>query len=346
MLLEREQECREIERLLAGVRNGLSGVLVLRGEAGIGKTALLEDTVRSATGLQVAWAAGVESEMELGFAGLHQLLMPFRGGLGSLPAPQREALGAVFGLAARVVPDRFLVGLATLTLITEAAVQRPVLCVIDDAQWLDRASVPVLGFVARRLLADRVGMLFAIRDGEPHAAGFEGLPEWRIGGLSDEAAHELLAGSMGQALDQRVARRIVAEAAGNPLALLEFAGELAPEELSGAASLAWPLRSEGRLERLFLSRVQALPHDTRTLLLVAAAETSGDASLTWQAAEQLGVNPEAAMVPGVQPLLALAPRIQFRHPMMRSAAYRAAPGSGTQARAPGAGRCHRPRARS
>jgi DNA-binding CsgD family transcriptional regulator len=325
MLLEREQECRELERLLAGVRNGLSGVLVLRGEAGIGKTALLEDAVRSAAGLQVARAAGVESEMELGFAGLHQLLMPFRGGLGSLPAPQREALGAVFGLAARVVPDRFLVGLATLTLITEAAVERPVLCVIDDAQWLDRASVPVLGFVARRLLADRVGMLFAIRDGEPHAAGFEGLPERRIGGLSDEAAHELLAGSMGQALDQRVARRIVAEAAGNPLALLEFAGELAPEELSGAASLAWPLRSGGRLERLFLSRVQALPHDTRTLLLVAAAETSGDASLTWQAAEQLGINPEAAMVPGAQPLLALAPRVQFRHPMMRSAAYHAAP---------------------
>ena len=197
MLLEREQECRELERLLAGVRNGLSGVLVLRGEAGIGKTALLEHAVQSAADMQVARAAGVESEMELGFAGLHQLLMPFRGGLGNLPAPQREALGAVFGLAARVVPDRFLVGLAALTLITEATVERPVLCVIDDAQWLDRASVPVLGFVARRLLADRVGMLFAIRDGEPHAAGFEGLPEWTIGGLSDEAAHELLAGRYG-----------------------------------------------------------------------------------------------------------------------------------------------------
>ena len=280
MLLEREQECRELERLLAGVRNGLSGVLVLRGEAGIGKTALLEHAVQSAADMQVARAAGVESEMELGFAGLHQLLMPFQGGLGNLPAPQREALGSVFGLAAHAVPDRFLVGLATLTLITEAAVERPVLCVIDDAQWLDRASVPVLGFVARRLLADRVGMLFAIRDGEPHAAGFEGLPEWRIGRLSDEAAHELLAASVGQALDQRVARRIVAEAAGVPLAVLEFGGELAAEELSGAASLARPLRSGGRLEQLFLSRVQALPHDARTLLLVAAAETSGSASLT------------------------------------------------------------------
>jgi predicted ATPase len=161
--------------------------------------------------------------------------MPFRGGLGKLPAPQREALGSVFGLAAGAVPDRFLVGLATLTLITEAAVERPVLCVIDDAQWLDRTSVPVLGFVARRLLADRVGMLFAVRDGEPQTPGFDGLPEWRIGRLSGEAAHELLATSVGQTRDQRVARRIVAEAAGNPLAVLEFGGELAPEELSGAA---------------------------------------------------------------------------------------------------------------
>jgi DNA-binding CsgD family transcriptional regulator len=325
MLLEREQECRELERLLAGVRNGLSGVLVLRGEAGIGKTALLEHAVHSAADMRVARAAGVESEMELGFAGLHQLLMPFLGGLGNLPARQREALDSVFGLTARAAPDRFLVGLATLTLITEAAVERPVLCVIDDAQWLDQASVPVLGFVARRLLADRVGMLFAVRDGEPHAAGFEGLPEWKIGGLSDEAAHELLAAARGRALDQRVARRIVAEAAGNPLAVLEFADELTPEELSGAASLAWPLRSGGRLEKLFLSRVTALPQDARTLLLVAAADTSGDISLTWRAAERLGFSLEAAMVPGTERLLALAPRVQFRHPMMRSAAYHAAP---------------------
>ncbi len=262
--------------------------------------------------------------MELGFAGLHQLLMPFRGGLGNLPAPQQEALGAVFGLAARTAPDRFLVGLATLTLITEAARERPVLCVIDDAQWLDRASVPVLGFVARRLLADQVGMLFAIRGGEPHAAGFEGLPEWRLGGLSDEAAHELLAAAVGQA-DPRVARRIVTEAAGNPLAVLEFAGELAPEELSGAASLAWPLRSGGRLEQLFLSRVRALPRTAQTLLLVAAADPSGDPSLIWRAAEHLGIRPEAAAIPGIERLLTLAPGVQFRHPMMRSAAYHAAP---------------------
>ena len=214
MLLDREQERRELDRLLACSRDGLSGVLVLRGEAGIGKTALLEHAVESAADMHITRVIGVESEMELGFAGLHQLVMPFLDGLGSLPGPQREALGSVFGLAAGPAPDRFLVGLATLTLITEAAVERPVLCVIDDAQWLDRASAAVLGFVARRLLADRVGMLFAIRDGEPHAAGFEGLAERRIGGLSDKAAHELLDASVGRALHPRVARRIVAEGAG------------------------------------------------------------------------------------------------------------------------------------
>jgi DNA-binding CsgD family transcriptional regulator len=323
VLLEREQERRELDRLLACVRDGLSGVLLLRGEAGIGKTALLEHAVESAAEMHITRVTGVESEMELGFAGLHQLVMPFLDGLGSLPAPQREALGSVFGLASVPAPDRFLVGLATLTLITEAAAGRPVLCVIDDAQWLDRASAAVLGFVARRLLADRVGMLFALRDGEPHPAGFEGLPECRIGGLSDEAAHELLVTSAGRALHPRAARRIVAEAAGNPLAVLEFGGELAPEELAGAATLAWPLRAGGRLEELFLSRVRALPQDTRTLLLVAAAEPSGDLWLTWRAAERLGINPEAALVPGAERLLTLAPRIRFRHPLMRSAAYHA-----------------------
>jgi DNA-binding CsgD family transcriptional regulator len=324
VLLDREQERRELDRLLACSRDGLSGVLVLRGEAGIGKTALLEHAVESAADMHITRVIGVESEMELGFAGLHQLVMPFLDGLGSLPGPQREALGSVFGLAAGPAPDRFLVGLATLTLITEAAVERPVLCVIDDAQWLDRASAAVLGFVARRLLADRVGMLFAVRDGEPHMAGFEGLAERRIGGLSDEAAHELLDASAGRALHPRVARRIVAEGAGNPLAVLEFRGELAPEEFAGAASLTWPLRAGGRLEVLFLSRVRAMPHNAQTLLLVAAAEPSGDPWLTWRAAERLGINPEAALVPGAERLLTLAPRVRFRHPLMRSAAYHAA----------------------
>jgi DNA-binding CsgD family transcriptional regulator len=327
MLLEREQECRAVDRLLAAVRDRSSGVLVLLGEAGIGKTVLLEHAVRSAADMHVARVTGVESETHLGFAGLHQLLVPFLDGLGRLPARQRQALGAAFGLAAGPAPDRFLVGLATLTLITEAAAERPVLCVIDDAQWLDPVSVVVLGFVARRLFADRVGMLFAVRDGEQHAAGFEGLPECRIGGLSDEAAHELLGASAGGALDQRVSRRIVAEAAGNPLALVELGSEVAVGECSGSASLARPLRSGGRLEKLFLSRVRALPPDARTLLLVAAAEPSGDASLTWRAAERLGADQAAAVVPGVERLVKIDSRIQFRHPLVRSAAYHAAQAS-------------------
>ena len=324
MLLDREQECHALDRLLAGVRDGLSGVLVLRGEAGIGKTVLLEHAVRTAPDVRVARVTGVESEMHLGFAGLHQLLVPFLEGLGNLPTRQREALGAAFGMTAGPAPDRFLVGLATLTLITDAAAERPVLCMVDDAQWLDRVSVAVLGFVARRLFADRVGMLFAIRDGEPHAAGFEGLPELRIGALSDEAAHELLAASAGETPDQRVARRIVAEAAGNPLAVVEFGGELAAGELSVPAPSARPLRSGGRLQTLFLARVRALPEDARKLLLVAAAEPSGDPSLTRRAAERLGADHQAAMLPGVERLLTIGSKVQFRHPMMRSAAYYAA----------------------
>jgi DNA-binding CsgD family transcriptional regulator len=319
MLLERAQECRALECLLAGVRDGVSGVLMLRGEAGIGKTALLEYATQTAADMRLARAAGVESEMELGFAGLHQLLVPFLDGLENLPVPQREALEAAFGLAASAPPDLFLVGLAALTLITEA--RRPVLCVIDDAQWLDRTSAVVLRFVARRLLAGRVGMLFAIREDEPEAAMFDGLPEQVIGRLSDHAAHELLAACAGRALEQRAAWRIVAEAAGNPLALVEFAGDQA----AGEVPLHQPLRFDGRLEKLYRSRVQALPNQARQLLLVAAADQLGDPAKVWQAAAQLGIDAEVAELPAVERLVSWAPDVRFRHPLMRSAAYYAAP---------------------
>lgn len=324
MLLEREQECRALDNLLMGVRDGLSGVLVLRGQAGIGKTVMLKYAVENAADMRVARVTGVESETDLGFAGLHQLLMPFLGGLESLPVPQREALGSAFGLAGGLAPDPFLVGLAALTLITEATARRPVLCVIDDAQWLDATSVAVLGFVARRLLTNRAGMLFAIREEEPQAEAFDGLPERIIGGLSDQAVHKLLAASAGRALDTRVIRRIVAEAAGNPLAVLELGAELAVEELPDATSPALPLRSGGRLERLQLSQVGALPRDARMLLLVAAADELGDPVKVCQAARELGIDPEQALVPGVERLVAFEPSVKFRHPLMRSAAYRAA----------------------
>src|SRR5215831_14878452 len=323
-LLDRAPEIAALEGVLAAARNGLSGVLVLRGEAGIGKTALLECAAGRAGDMQLARVAGVQAEMGMGFAGLHQLLVPFLGGLDGLPPPQRQALGSAFGLVAGPAPDRFLVGLAALTLLTDAAAARPVLCLVDDAQWLDQVSVEVLGFIARRLYADRVAMVFTVREGEGQAAALAGLPELTLGGLPEEAAGELLAASASAQVDRQVGRRIVAGVAGNPLALVEIAGELTPAELSGAVPLGWPLRFGGRLEELYLSRVRALPADTQTLLLVAAADPTGDPVLVYQAAGQLGTGAEAGEAAGTKRLVSWRPRVRFRHPLIRSAAYYAA----------------------
>ena len=223
-LLGRAAETGALEGVLAAVRDGLSGVLVLRGEAGTGKTALLEWADGQADDMHVARVAGVQAEMGLGFAGLHQLLVPFLCGLDELPGPQRRALGSAFGLVEGPPPDRFLVGMAALTLLTDAATGRPVLCLVDDAQWLDQVSVEVLGFVARRLYADRVGMLFTVREGEDRAAVLAGLPELMVGGLPEDVAGELLEASAATPVDAQVSRQIVAGVAGNPLALVELPG--------------------------------------------------------------------------------------------------------------------------
>src|SRR5215475_14440568 len=275
------------------VRTGLSGVLVLQGDAGIGKTALLEWVAGQAHDMHLARVAGVQAEMGMGFAGLHQLLVPFLGGLEHLPGPQRQALESAFGLVAGPPPDRFLVGLAALTLLTDAAAARPVLCLVDDAQWLDQVSVEVLGFIARRLYADRVGMVFTVREWEGQAAALAGLPELVLSGLPEQAAGELLAASAHAPVDGRVSAQVVAGVAGNPLALVELAEELTPAELSGTVPLGWPLRFGGHLEELYLSRVRALPAGTQTLLLVAAADPSGDPGLVARAAGQLGAGAEA-----------------------------------------------------
>jgi DNA-binding CsgD family transcriptional regulator len=324
MLVGRAKETGALDDVLAAVRDGLSGVLVLRGAAGIGKTTLLDWAAGAAGDMQVARVAGVESEMDLGFAGLHQMLMSFLPGLDRLPDPQRAALQSAFGLAAGPPPDRFLVGLSTLTLLTDAAASRPVLCVVDNAQWLDQASAEVLGFVARRLLADQVGMLFAVQGGEERAVVFEGLPELSIDGLEEQAAHELLSAAAGGPVDSRVGERIVAETAGNPLGLVEFGGELTAEERSGAAPLTGPLRFGGRLEKLYLSRVRALPADAQTLLLVLAADQLGDPAKIWRAAGRLGVGPEAVEPSTVERLVTGTPRLRFRHPLMRSIVYHGA----------------------
>jgi len=331
-LLDRAAETAALDGVLGAARDGLSGVLVLRGEAGIGKTALLEWAAGRAGNMRLARVAGVQAEMGMGFAGLHQLLVPFLDGLDELPGPQRQALGSAFGLVAGPPPDRFLVGLATLTLLTDAAAAQPVLCLVDDAQWLDQVSVEVLGFIARRLYADRVAVLFTVREGEGEAAALDGLPELMLGGLPGEVAGELLAVMAAAPVDGRVSTQIVSGVAGNPLALVELATELTPRELSGAVPLSWPLRFGGRLEELYLARVRALPGDTRMLLLVAAADPSGDPVLVAGAAGQLGIDAEAGEAAGTGRLVSWQPRVRFRHPLIRSAAYYAAP-AGTRRRA-------------
>ena len=324
-LLGRGVETSALEGVLAAVRDGLSGVLVLRGEAGVGKTSLLDWAARQADEMQVARVAGAEAEMDMGFAGLHQLLIPFLSGFEGLPSPQRQALGSAFGMVDGPPPDRFLVGMAALTVLTDAAAARPVLCLIDDAQWLNQVSIEVLGFVARRLYADRVGMVFAAREGEGRAVVLAGLPELTVGGLGEEAAQELLTASAGAQVDRQVSGRIVADTAGNPLALVELAAELTAAELSGAEPLDWPLRFEGRLDELYRSRVRALPGGTQTLLLLAAADPTGEPALIWNAARNLRIDPETGQAAGVERLVSWEPRVRFRHPLIRSAVYYAAP---------------------
>jgi len=298
-------------------------VLVLRGEPGIGKTALLGYAAKRAAGFQVVRAAGVESEMELPFASLHQLCGPMLGGLGRLPLPQRDALGTAFGLSSGAPPDRFLVGLAVLTLLSDIAEDRPLLCLIDDAQWLDRSSAQVLAFVARRLQAESVVLLFAEREpGELDELA--GLPDLPLRGLSPDSARELLTSAISGPLDDRVRDRILAEARGNPLALLELPHELSPAELAGGFGLPGGLPLPGRIEASFLRRTQQLPAATQRLLLLAAAEPTGEPALLWRAAGVLDIRAEAAGPVQVDGLLDLGAQVTFRHPLLRSAVYRAA----------------------
>jgi DNA-binding CsgD family transcriptional regulator len=322
-LLDRDSERDVLERLVAGVRAGQSCVLVLRGDAGVGKTALLRHLSAAASGCRIARAAGVESEMELAFAGLHALCAPMLGRLEHLPSPQRDALSTAFGLSAGPPPDRFLVGLAVLSLLADAAEERPIVCIVDDAQWLDRVSAQTLAFVARRLLAERVGLVFALREsGGEHV--LEGLPELVIEGLTADEAEQLLDATMAGPLDKHVKARILAETRGNPLALIELPRGLTPAELAGGFGIRDPRRLAGRIEHTFLQRAQELPRDTQLALLMAAAEPLGDLSLFWRTAENLGIGGEAARTAEAAGLIELGLRVRFTHPLVRSAVYRAA----------------------
>jgi DNA-binding CsgD family transcriptional regulator len=328
-LTDRLSERGALGRLIEAVRIGESRALVVRGDPGVGKTALLDHLAGQASGAgcRVARATGMQSEIELAFAGVHQLCAPMLDHAGRIPVPQQDALRTAFGVAAGPAPDRFLVGLGVLSLLSEVAGERPLICLVDDAQWLDRASVQALGFVARRLAADPVGLVFAARD---PGAELAGLPELEVTGLRDEDARALLASVLAGPLDARVADLIVAETRGNPLALLELPRGLTPAELAGGFGLPGVVPLAGRIEDSFRRQLEALPAETRRLLQLAAADPSGDQSLVWRAARRLGI-PVQAGAPAMEAgLVEFGAQVRFRHPLARSAAYRSASLPGRQ----------------
>jgi DNA-binding CsgD family transcriptional regulator/tetratricopeptide (TPR) repeat protein len=314
--------------LMDRARSGTSQVLVLRGEAGVGKTALLDYTSELASGFRTVQVAGVQSDMELAFAGLQQLCAPLMDRVDELPEPQRDALNVAFGRGVGTAPDRFLVGLAVLSLMAAAADDRPLLCVVDDAQWLDQVSMQTLGFVARRLLAESIAMVFAVRD-RPDV--LSGLPELEIHGLSDAEARDLLESVMFGGIDPRVRDRIVAETRGVPLAILEVPRTVSATELAGGFWISGKRGSTAAIEEGFVQRIKALPAETQTLLLVAAAEPVGDAALFLSAAARLGVPVDALAPAEAAGVIEFGPRMRFHHPLMRSAAYRAADLTGQRA---------------
>jgi DNA-binding CsgD family transcriptional regulator len=328
-LTDRLGERDALGRLLEAVRAGESRALVVRGDPGIGKTVLLDHLAGRASGsdCRVARAVGMQSEMELAFAGLHQLCAPLLSSAESLPAPQCDALRTAFGLAAGPPPDRFLVGLAVLSLLSEVAGERPLICVIDDEQWLDRASVQALGFAARRLGADPVGLVFAARD---PGAELAGLPELEVTGLGDSDARALLDSALAGPLDERVRDLLVAETGGNPLALLELPWGLSPAELAGGFGLPGAAPLTGRIEDSFVRQLDALPDPARRLLQLAAADPSGDRALVWRAARLAGIGVQAGTAAVEAGLVEFGGRVRFRHPLARSAAYRSASFSGRQ----------------
>ncbi len=320
-LLGREREREALGRLLAAARGGDGGVLAVHGEPGVGKTALLDWTVREGRGLRVLRTVGVEAEMELPFAALQQLCSPILDRSDRLPDPQRHALGVAFGLSAGQAPSPFLVGLAALGLLSEASQEQPLLCVVDDSQWLDRASARALAFVARRLLAEKIALVFAARDLGEELAGF---PELRVEPLGRRDARALLESVLPARLDEHVLDRIVLETHGNPLALLELPRGLTPIQLAGGFGLPAAVPLSTSIEESFTRRLARLPSDAGRLLLIAAADPTGDPAVVWRAAGSLGLSESIAETVEAEDLLELGVRVVFRHPLVRSAVYRSA----------------------
>ena len=296
---------------------------MLRGEAGVGKTALLGYVGERATGCRIVRAAGVESEMELPYAGLHQLCVPLIDRLEELPGPQRQSLEVAFGLRKGDPPERLMVGLAVLSLLAGVGEEEAVVVLVEDAHWFDRTSVQALSFVARRLLAEPVGLLFAVRD--PDDGTLSDLPSLAVDGLNDEDARILLASAIQGRLDDRVRDRIIDETWGNPLALLELYRGMTPADVDGGLAVTDSRPMARRIEESFRRRVDGLPDDTQRILLVAAAEPLGDATFLWRAAQQLGIAPGAVVPAKDADLIEVGTAVRFRHPLVRSMVYRAAP---------------------
>ena len=316
-LVGRAAECAALDRLVAAAAEGRGSALVVRGGPGLGKSSLLEHAAASAPGFLVLRASGVQSEMELAYAGLHQLLVSELHRVDALPMPQQQALRTAIGLAGGPPPDRFLVALAALGLLSEASANRPVLCLVDDEHWLDRESVRALAFVARRLQVEPIGIVLGSRSpGEE----LTGLPELEVTGLADPDARALLASVLAGPVDERVRDLVVAEARGNPLALLELPRGLTPDELAGGFGLLGSLSVPDRIEQSFGRQVAGLPEQTRQLLALAAADVSGDPGLVWRAARGLGIPPDAGGPATDARLVELGTRVRFRHPLARSAA--------------------------
>jgi hypothetical protein len=320
----RATECARLDALVEEVRLGQGRSLVLLGEPGIGKTALLEYLIGVSSDVTVLRAVGVESEMELAYASLHQFCGPLLVRRERLPAPQKQALEIVFGFSAGPAPDRFLVGLAVLSLLSATADNGPLLCIVDDAQWLDRASALTLAFVARRLVAEPIGIVFATREPDDE---LQHLAELELQGLVNGDARALLESAVQFKLDKPVRDRIVAQTHGNPLALLELPRGLTSTELAGGFGLPDTHGLTGRIEQSFVSRLEALPEETQRLLLVAAAEPVGDPVLLWRAAARLGIGQGAVDAAERDGLLSVGERVAFRHPSVRAAVYGSAAGA-------------------
>jgi DNA-binding CsgD family transcriptional regulator len=321
MLLDRLDERAVLEGVIDSARGGISGALVLRGEAGMGKTLLLDHAVSLAHDLRLVRLSGIEAESAFGFAALHRFLLPFLESLKDLPPPQRDALSSAFGQSTQAPADLFLVGLATLTLLADSATPLGLLCVVDDAQWVDQESLQVLAFVGRRLSADGIALIFGIRTSEAVLPLLAGLPVMEIGGLPEGAALELLSHAVPTPLDAHLARRIVTETSGCPMALTELAHELTSTQWAGVSRVPEPIPISRRLEAHFRRQVDTMPPDAQTFVLIAAAETSGDPSLVRTVAARLGCSSDAEAVAVQERLLSTDPRIEFRHPLIRSAVY-------------------------